>query len=478
MSIRSRSRSRLLGLAAITSVVFFPACKSAAPPPTTEEVLEEALPETTEVPEGFKAAEFVDTGAVDDGWIKNFNDPELEKLVDEAMRNNLNLRIAATQIDAAAAAAVVAGARLKPTVNLGLGATGSGTSSSGSGDAVLGLGASWEIDVWGKLASGAAAAEASLAATQANYEFGRQSLAAQTAKGWFIATQARMLLDLGKETVALYQQTLDLVNTKYEVGQVTMQDVHLAKADLATSQEAVRQAEAADKQARRSLELLLGRYPGAEIEARAKLPSVPPPVPVGLPSDLLERRPDLIAARDTVAAAFYLTESADAAKLPSFAISAGVGASSGVDDMIFDLGAGIVAPLFNGGALEAQVASADAQQQAAIAVYGQAVLKAFEEVEAGLTNGKLEGEREAFLVEVLSQNEAAWDLARTQYDVGKIDLLSTLQMQARVVGSQIALVNIRNDQLITRVNLHLALGGSFEENPEKSVVEGASEERP
>jgi len=100
-------------------------------------------------------------------------------------------------------------------------------------------------------------------------------------------------------------------------------------------------------------------------------------------------------------------------KLPSFAISAGVGASSGVNDMIFDLGAGIVSPLFNGGALEAQVDSADAQQRAAIAAYGQAVLKAFEEVEAGLTNGKLEEEREQFLAEVLSENEAAWELANT-----------------------------------------------------------------
>jgi NodT family efflux transporter outer membrane factor (OMF) lipoprotein len=335
---------------------------------------------------------------VDDGWIKTFSDPELEKLVDEALKNNLNLRIAASQVDAAAAAAVIAGSRLKPTVDLGLGASESGTTSASTGDVGVGLSATWEIDVWGKLASGTAAAEASLAATQANYEFGRQSLAAQTTKGWFMAAQTRMLLDLGRETVDLYQQTLDLVNTKYEVGQVTMQDVHLAKADLATSKEAVRQADAADKQARRSLELLLGRYPGAELEGRTDLPPLPPPIPVGLPSDLLNRRPDLIAAQDTVAAAFYLTESAEAAKLPSFAITAGVGASSGVDDMLFNLGAGVVAPLFRGGALEAQVDSADAQQQATIAAYGQAVLKAFEEVEAGLTNGKLEGEREAFLL--------------------------------------------------------------------------------
>jgi NodT family efflux transporter outer membrane factor (OMF) lipoprotein len=455
----------------LLALIVTPACKSAAPPPTTEEVISEALPETTEIPEEFKAAEFVDTGEVDDGWIKSFNDPELEKLVEEALQNNLNLRIAATQIESAAAAAVIAGARLKPTVDLGVGAAGSGTTSGGSGDAVVGLSTTWEIDVWGKHASGAASAEASLAATQANYEFGRQSLAAQTAKAWFIATQARMLLNLGHETVDLYQQTLDLVNTKYEVGQVTMQDVHLAKADLASAQEAVRQADAADQQARRSLELLLARYPGAEIEARCDLPPLPPPVPVGLPSGLLERRPDLIAAENTVAAAFYLTEQAEAAKLPSFAITAGVGASSGVSDMIFDLGAGMVAPLFRGGALEAQVDQADAQQKAAIAAYGQAVLKAFEEVEAGLTNGKLQGEREEFLQAVLAENTGAWDLAKTQYEVGKVDLLSVLQMQARVVGAQIAMVNIRNDQLITRVNLHLALGGSFEEETGKRVIE-------
>ena len=446
----------------LVAVVLLPACKSAAPPPVEEEVLEKALPETTEIPGDFKAAEFVDNGEVDDGWIASFGDPELEKLVAEALKNNLNLRIAATQIDAAAAAAVVAGARLKPAVDLGLGASQSGTTGANAGDADVGLSMSWEIDVWGKLASGAAAAEASLAATQANYEFGRQSLAAQTAKGWFMATQTTMLLDLGREAVDLFQQTLDMVNTKYEVGQVTMKDIHLATADLASAGEAVRQAEGAHQQAKRSLELLLGRYPGAELEAREDLPPLPPPIPVGLPSGLLERRPDLIATRDQVAAAFYLTEQAEAAKLPSFVINAGLGASDNISDLVFDLGAGIYAPLFRGGALEAQVDSADAQQRAAIAGYGQAVLKAFEEVEAGLTNGKLEGERENFLLEVLDENEKAWDLAKIQYDVGKIDLLSVLQMQARVVGARIAVANIRSSRLFTRVNLHLALGGSFE----------------
>jgi NodT family efflux transporter outer membrane factor (OMF) lipoprotein len=459
----------------ILAIVFLPACKSAAPPPTTEEVLKEALPKTTEIPEGFKAAEFVDTGEVDDGWIKSFGDAELVELVDEAMRNNLDLRIAATQIDAAAAAAVQAGARLKPTLDLAVGAAGSGTSSAGSGDAIVGLSSTWEIDVWGKLASGAAAAEASLAATQANYEFARQSLAATTSKSWFIATQARMLVDLSQEFVALYRETLELVEVKHEVGQVTMQDVHLARADLASAEEALRQAQSADKQARRSLELLLGHYPGAEIEARSELPPLPPAVPVGLPAELLERRPDLIAAEDQVAAAFYLAEQAEAAKLPSIALTGSVGYSSSASDFVFDLGAGLFAPLFRGGALEAQVDAADAQQRAAIAAYGQAVLNAFEEVEGAITDGRLFEEREEYLKIVLEENMGAWEMAKDQYEEGKVDLLSMLLMQARVIGAKTALVGIRNDQLINRANLHLALGGSFEDDAEKRVVEGAAE---
>jgi NodT family efflux transporter outer membrane factor (OMF) lipoprotein len=460
----------------ILATIALPACKSAAPPPTTEETIEKALPETTEIPDGYKAADFVDTGEVEDGWIASFGDDELVALVDEAMKNNLNLRISATQVDSAAAAAVQAGARLKPTVDLALGSTGSGTTSATSTDTVVGLSTTWEVDVWGKLASGSAAAEASFMAAQANYEFARQSIAGTTAKSWFIATQTTMLLDLAQQTVDLYTETLDLVQTKFEVGQVTMQDVHLAKADLASAEEALRQAKAGEQQARRSLELLLGRYPGAEIEARTKLPQLPPPVPVGLPADLLERRPDLIAAEDQVKAAFYLTEQAEAAKLPSIALTGTVGASTDVSDFIFDLGAGLVAPLFRGGALEAQVDSADAQQRAAIAAYGQSVLKAFEEVEASLTNGRLYDEREEFLKVVLEENTGAWELAKTQYEVGKVDLLSTLQMQARVVGARIGVVNIRNDRLINRVNLHLALGGSFEADAEKRmVVETAGE---
>jgi NodT family efflux transporter outer membrane factor (OMF) lipoprotein len=435
-----------------------------APPPTTEEIVGEALPETTEIPDEF-AAEVVDSGEVDDGWIQSFDDPQLEALVAEALANNLNLRGAAAQVDRAAGLARLAGAGLKPTVSLAADAADisgddlvAGTSSS------AGLAVSWEADVWGRVRAEAAAGEESLAASVADFEYARQSLAAATAKSWFLATELRMQVAQAEKTVEIYRETLRLVEKKHEVGRISMQDVHLTRADLASAEEALRQARSGHEQALRALEVLLGRYPAADIETAPELIPVPPPIPVGIPSAILERRPDLVAAERRVAAAFYQSEEARLAKLPRFSLNAGVGVSDGLSGAITSLAAGLFAPLYSGGALEAQIETANADQRAAIAAYGQAVLTAFEEVEAALTNEKLFAERQGFLEAVVEENSKALELARVRYDVGQTDLLSVLQIQARVVAAEIALIRIQNERLDQRVNLHLALGGSFEEN--------------
>ena len=143
-------------------------------------------------------------------------------------------------------------------------------------------------------------------------------------------------------------------------------------------------------------------------------------------------------------------------------VSASVGGSSNLDDTIANLTAGLFAPIFTGGALEAQVESATADQKAAIAVYGQSLLKAFEEVETALTNEALFAERETYLLSAEDNSKKAYDLALARYDVGQTDLLSVLQIQSQWVGARVGVVNIRSDRLSQRVGLHLALGGSFE----------------
>jgi multidrug efflux system outer membrane protein len=433
--------------------------------PDRDSIARDALAGTSAPPAW--AAPAGDVGAVDDGWLASFNDPLLEALVAEALdTQNLNMRILSAQVDRAEALARLGGAALQPAVSLGadLSETGgddrvNGTSSS------AGVAASWEADVWGRVRAGANAAEEGYRATVADFAYARQSLAAGVAKSWYLATELQLQEDFAAEVVELMAELVRLVETKQRIGEITMEDVHLVRADLNSAEDALRQVVGGQKQARRSLEILLGRYPAAEIETPSELVPVPPAVPAGLPSDLLERRPDLVAAERRVAAAFFLSEEARLARLPRFTLTASVGRNNDLDDLVGNIGAGLFAPLFDGGALEARLDAANADQQAAIAAYGLAVLRALEEVEASLTNEVLFSEREQFLRAAAENNRAALAIATTRYDVGETDLLSLLQVQARWIGSRISLISIQHARLEQRINLHLVLGGSFESLP-------------
>ncbi len=328
----------------------------------------------------------------------------------------------------------------------------------------------WELDIWGKLGAAASASEETFRATEADLESARQSLVAQTAKAWFLATETNLHKQMAAEAVAIYLDTLEIVQTRVEVGAGQPQDVYLAKADLAAAEERQRQALGAFEQSVRSIEVILGRYPAAELEVPSSFVPNPPGIPVGVPAELLERRPDLIAAERRVAAAFQRIAAAKAAKLPSVSLTASGGSSSselidlvGASSNFFSLGANFVVPLDIGGGLEAQVEIETAQQQAALASYGSIALRAFSEVESALANESLLQDRETFLAAAVENNKSALDIANTQYEVGQIDFLSVLQLQARTLNSRISLIRIKNARLAQRVDLHLALGGSFSE---------------
>jgi NodT family efflux transporter outer membrane factor (OMF) lipoprotein len=426
--------------------------------PTSDVVLDEALPET-EIATGWLAP-IGDTGAVDDEWLKSFNDSQLEALVAEALDvQNPNLRILSAQVDRAEAAAALAGAALKPNVGLAAGVSenisDSGPESTSSGASVV---MSWEADVWGRVQAGASAADENLRATVADFEFARQSLVANVAKSWYLAIELQGQESLAREIVEIRSDLLEIVETREELGAVSEQDVYLARSDLSGAEAVLRLTVGGQKESRRALEILLGRYPGAQIELAQDLVPVPPTISAGLPSSLLERRPDLRAAERRVAREFFLTEEARLASLPSFSLTAG----AGLGDAISSLAAGVVGPLYTGGAIEAQLAGATASQQAAIAAYGVAALNAFEEVETALTNEQLFAEREQFLSAVVDNDLKAYEIETVRYDEGATDLLSVSQIQSRWVAGRIALLRIQNERLAQRINLHLALGGSFE----------------
>ncbi len=463
---------RIPGIVALT--IMLSACAQPKPAPTTTEVVQQALPETTEIAAEFikvpSWSEILDRGAVKDGWLGTFGDDKLNLIVEEALKNNRELAIASANLEAAAGLAEQAGAQLKPAVNIGGGAQSTTRENGSSNISGAALNVKWELDIWGKLGSAVSSAEESFRATEADLESARQSLVAQTAKAWFLATEANLHKQLATEAVAIYQQTLEIVQTQVEIGAGKPQDIYLAKADLAAAKERQRQALGAFTQSVRSIEVILGRYPAAELEVPRIFIPTPPGIPVGIPSQLLERRQDLIAAERRVAAAFHRVEVAKAAKLPSVSLTSSAGTPStevleliGGGSGFFSLGANFVAPLDVGGGLEAQVKIETAQQKAALATYGSIALRAFNEVESSLANEQLLMEREGFLEFAVENNENALKATKIQYDVGQVDFLSVLQMQTRTLNSKISLIRIKNARLAQRVDLHLALGGGFSE---------------
>jgi outer membrane protein TolC len=290
------------------------------------------------------------------------------------------------------------------------------------------------------------------------------------AKGWFLATEARLQIALAQETLNASVQLEYLARERLRIGVGDEYDLRLAQANLNTLRDTVQSLELSYQQAQRSLETLAGRYPGATLQAASVLPPLATAVPGGVPSSLLERRPDVVAAERRVAAAFYNTEQAKAARLPRLALSGAVTSISSDmfvlqdrDNPVWSLGGAITTPLFAGGQLQGQVTLRTAEQKQALADYGRTGAKAFGEVENALASSATLVAREKVLTQVVNDNQATLAFAETRYRVGSTDLRAVLQQKLALYAAQVSLLHVRSDQRVQRVNLHLALGGSFEQ---------------
>jgi NodT family efflux transporter outer membrane factor (OMF) lipoprotein len=435
------------------------------PAPEREAVVRDALPQTVVPPRYVAPGGAV--GPAAGAWLATFNDPELDALVREAMQYNSDLRVAHARIEQAAAYLKVSGAMLYPQINVL--ARGGGKMSDSSGLSGVGLFANWELDLWGRVRAGQAFAQQQYDAAQLDAEYARHSIAATVAKGWFLATEARMQKAQATAMRESASQLVALAQDRLRVGNGDEYDVTLAQANVSTLRDTERSLEAAYQQALRGIEVLAGRYPAAAIAAPAKLAPWPGDVPVGLPSELLERRPDVIAAERRVAGAFYRVEEAKAARLPRITLTASITSISSelfvlknTSDLVVSLGAQLLQPIFLGGQLQAQVEARTAEQKQAVAEYGRIGSRAFAEVEESLSQGFALAEREAILAGAVRENARALELAGVRYRVGSGDLRGVQQQQLALYSAQVALLRVQAERLVQRVNLHLALGGGFD----------------
>ncbi|HET9044872.1 MAG TPA: TolC family protein [Burkholderiales bacterium] len=449
-------------------------------PPERDELSQQALPNLKVPPEW--TAQSGASSAVGDRWLASFSDPQLDALVQEALAYNPDLQVAAARVEQAAAYVKVAGATLYPQVNL-LARGGGKMSGDSSGLEGVGVFLNWELDLWGRIRAGQAGAQSQYDSTALDAEYARQSIAALVAKSWFLATEARLQKAIAEDMVAASTRQLGFAQDRVRVGVGDDYDVTLAQASLATYRDSVRNLDLAYQQALRALEALAGRYPAAAVSVPAQLAAMPGPVPVGMPSELLERRPDVVAAERRVAAAFYRVEESKAARLPRISLTAAVTSISSElfvlkqqDNPVWSVGASLLQPLFLGGQLQAQVEIRTAEQKQAVAEYGKVGSRAFGEVENALSAGFVLEDRESLLKQAVADNARALELANVRYRVGSGDLRAVQQQSLALYSARTALLRVQSERLVQRVNLYLALGGSFDERrPEpQAAAEGAT----
>lgn len=408
-------------------------------------------------------------GNVKVGWIYTFDDTLLVALVEEAIQNNRNLRAAGANVRRARGLAQQAGAALVPKIDVSGGAQ-RNQRLEGKSFTAFSAGAqlSWEVDLWNRIGASEQATVESARSAEADYLFSQYSIAAAVAQSYFIVIEADQQTAVAQGIVDALIEINRIVQQRYRYGFASAYDVSLSKSDLASAMDSLASAQNGKLEALRALEALLGRYPSADLKTPAKLPEAPAAPGAGIPSDLLERRPDIIAAERNIAAALNSLQAAKAAKLPIIQLTGSLGSTSTELANLLDpvniltsLGANLFAPIFDGGARQSQVDISQADVEAAVAIYADTAITAFAEVESALDRGLYLRNRGAALKISDVETRNALRLSLLQYKEGQIDLIDVLSIQQRVFLAQSNLLSIKRAQLDQYLELNLALGGDW-----------------
>ncbi|MCY1404025.1 Outer membrane protein OprM [compost metagenome] len=425
-------------------------------------------------------AEFAALKAADIGWREFFNDPQLQRLVDVALENNRDLRVAALNVEAFQAQYRIQRAELFPAVDANvvgsrqrvpgdLSQTGSPTINSQYG-ATVGTTA-WEIDLFGRLRSlRDAALEQYFASTEAQRSV-QTALVASVANAYLTLRADQALLQLTRDTLDTFQKSYDLTRRSYEVGVASALDLRQAQTSVESTRATLAQYSRLVVQDQNALVLLLGSGLPADLPQGMELNAdLLTDVPAGLPSDLLQRRPDILQAEHQLKAANANIGAARAAFFPSISLTANAGSLSSELSGLFKGGSGswlfqpqLNLPIFNAGSLKASLDLARVQKDINIAQYEKAIQIAFSEVADGLAaratyNEQLDAQRA--LVEASAEY---YGLAEKRYRTGVDNYLTLLDAQRLLFSAQQQLIGDRLAQLTSEVNLYKALGGGWEE---------------
>ena len=412
-------------------------------------------------------------------WLADFKSPQLEALVLEALAQSPSLKATAARFAQSVAKARISGADLEPSLGLGLNGARQKINTFGPNptDGVvfenydLALDLRWEIDLWGRLRDQTSAAVARVEGYQADLDAARLSLAAQTTKGWLNLIEAQQQLALAERTAEAYRYNQRALESRFKLGLTQGFDLRRIHTQVASAEADTIFRQRALDQATRHLEVVLGRYPAGFLDVAITLPDLPPTIPAGLPTDLIQRRPDLVAAERQLAATDREVRASKKNLLPQISLTASGGTSSQEFENLLDgdfgvwaLAGNLTQPIFQGGRIIANINRSIALRDQAAANYRDSALRAFLEVETTLAAEQFIRREQAKLAIAAEEATATESLAWNHYRSGTGDFLTALDTRRTADAARGRLLSVSNLFLQNRVDLYLALGGAFDHN--------------
>ncbi len=407
-------------------------------------------------------------------WWALFRDPLLDELASSVEVSNQNVAAAVAQYAQARALVQQQRASLFPAVTLGAGADKSGGAGASSSDKRyrLNIGGSWEPDVWGRLRAGVSGASANAQASAADLAAARLSAQGELAIDYFSLRETDAQRELLARTIEGYRRVLQITQNRFDAGIAAKSDVLQAQTQLANAQSDDLTLARQRAQLEHAIAVLLGKAPAEFSLAAAPWQANVPEVPVGVPSALLQRRPDIAAAERRVAAANEQIGIARAAYFPNIGLSGSyaTGGSSAADlfsvsNAVWSLGLSAAQTIFNAGATRASVAGAEAQQQAATARYRQTVLQAFGDVEDQLSATRVLTQQQGLRRQASDAANLVEEQILNRYKAGQVSYTEVVQAQVTALSARRALVQAQADRQTTAVALIQSLGGGWHTTP-------------
>jgi NodT family efflux transporter outer membrane factor (OMF) lipoprotein len=471
------------------SVVLFSACTTLGPDFKTP-------PADLETTWG-QQAHALSTGETSGDWWSVFNDPVLDRLVQLAYQQNLPLQIAGLRIfEARAQLGIAIGQQYPQSQQLNGNLTRVGLSENSPNfakaftddtytQAGVGLDAAWELDFWGRFRRGVESASANLGASIADYDNALVSLTAEVARTYVLLRVLEERLAIAKNNTVTQQRSYTIADVRFKNGAVSELDPSQALSLLKSTESTIPQLESRIRQSKHALSTLLGMPPGELqdiLQGAGTIPEAPETVDVGVPADLLRRRPDIRAAELQAAAQSALIGVAKTNLYPSFALVGSIGVLSSdtnrsdlsdlfsADSIAYNFGPSASWNVLNYGRLKNQVRVQDARLEELIVNYQNTVLQAAREVEDGLSGFVGSRKQSEYLAESVKAAQRSVDLALVQYREGAVDYQRVLDTQQTLLRLQDAYTTVRGEAITALVSVYKALGGGWEIRAGKAFV--------